>query len=72
MLVKKTGQGGSKIVQGPGNDDVVIKSNSNRDDKHRKSDSYQTQESDKATKQNTYVLSYYNMLIIIRAKIIYE
>ncbi len=38
MLVEERGEGGSEVVQGPGDDHVVVEADANRDEEHGEAD----------------------------------
>ncbi len=38
MLVEQRGEGGAEVVQGPGDDHVVVEADANRDEEHGEAD----------------------------------
>ncbi len=44
MLVEQRGEGGSEVVQGPGDDHVVVEADANRDEEHGEADACGKQE----------------------------
>ncbi len=44
MLVEQRGEGGSEVVQGPGDDHVVVEADADRDEEHGEADAYGKQE----------------------------